>query len=171
MSNPQYPIGPLQISEIITEKELKDAIKVLKEFPAQLRKLTENRSDAELKRPYREGSWTIQQLVHHISDSHNHSYNRIRWALTEDKPLIKAYDQDAFAKMEDYKSMAIFWSLKHIEVLHFKMVYIYESLSKEDWQRQWIHPETKKVMTIAQTAMMYAWHSKHHLAHIENGLK
>ena len=171
MSKPQYPIGPLQIPATFTEKELKEAVKVLKQFPKQLRALTENLSVEILNTPYREGSWTIKQLVHHISDSHNHSYNRMRWALTENSPLIKAYDQDAFANMEDYKTMPIAWSLKHIEVIHYKIVYIYESLSKEDWKKQWVHPDTKKVMTIEQTAHMYSWHCTHHFTQIKNGLE
>ncbi len=170
MSKPKYPIGPLQIPEVVTESQRDKAVQTLKEFPEMLIELLHALPDAKLDRPYRDGSWTIRQLVHHISDSHNHSYNRIRWALTEDSPLIKAYDQDAFATMDDYKTMSIDWSLKHIEVLHYKMVYIYESLSNQDWKKQWIHPETKKVMTVEQTACMYAWHSMHHYTQIKNGL-
>ncbi len=170
MSRPQYPIGPLQIPATITEDELKVAVAVLKKFPAQLRTLTQDLSDAVLNQPYRDDSWTIRQLVHHISDSHNHSYNRIRWALSENSPLIKAYDQDAYANMDDYKTMPIAWSLNHIEVIHHKIIYIFDNLSKEDWKKQWIHPDTKKEMTVEQTAHMYAWHSMHHFTQIKNAL-
>lgn len=171
MNRPQFPIGPQQIPDVVTAAQRTEALQILKDFPEKLKQVTHGLTDAQLEQPYRENSWTIRQLVHHISDSHNHSYNRMRWALTEDCPTIKAYDQDAFAKMDDYKTMPIDWSVKHIEIIHHKMIAILESLSNKDWQKQWVHPDRNKTFTIDQTAQMYAWHSEHHLAHIKNGLQ
>lgn len=171
MHRPQFPIGPQKIPDVVTATQRAQAIKTLKDFPEKLKSITRELADAQLDQPYRENSWTIRQLVHHISDSHNHSYNRMRWALTEDCPTIKAYNQDAFALMQDYKTMPIAWSVKHIEVIHHKIVTILESLSEDDWQKKWAHPDRDITLSIDQTAQMYAWHSEHHLAHIKNGLQ
>jgi hypothetical protein len=142
----------------------------LEVFPEQLKLLTNNLKDTELDTSYREGSWTIRQLVHHIADSHHHSYNRIRWALSEDNPMIKAYDQDAFAELQDYKTWPVSWSLMHIDAVHHKMVNLLQMLSEEQWNRTFRHPETKKEMNLKELALMYAWHSMHHYAHIKNTL-
>jgi hypothetical protein len=170
MSKPQFPIGPLHIPATISREDLDKAIQVLKVFPAQLKLLTQTLTDAQLEMPYRDGSWTIRQLIHHIADAHHHSYNRLRWTLSENTPLIKAYDQDAYAVLEDYTTMPIAWSLTHIEVLHQKLTYILERLKKEDWKKAYIHPETNSEVSLAAMAITYAWHSMHHLAHIKNGL-
>ena len=143
---------------------------VLQVFPEQLKHLTYNLTDDQLNTPYREGGWTIRQLIHHISDSHHHAYNRLRWALSEDNPMIKAYDQDAFSEIVDYSQAPIAWSIQHLEVIHRKMVYILESLSEEQWNRTFRHPEMEKPMSIKELALMYSWHSMHHFAHISNAL-
>ncbi len=167
----KYPIGKFKIPEKITGDHLDEAIKILQLFPEQIKLLTYNLNDEVLDQPYREGGWTIRQLIHHISDSHHHSYNRFRWALTEDNPTIKAYNQDDFATMTDYSTAPISWSIAHIEAVHQKLVFILNSLSEEQWDRTFIHPETDAQMNLKELALMYAWHSMHHFTHIKNALK
>lgn len=169
-SRPQFPIGSLNIPKEITPSITKEAIEVLRHFPEKLILLTASLDDKQLDQPYRDGSWTLRQLVHHISDSHNHAYNRIRWALTEDSPVIKAYNQDAFAEMKDYKTAPISWSLKHIEVIHYKLDSILSSLTEEQWNRYFVHPETNTQVTIKEMAQTYSWHSLHHYMHLKNAL-
>lgn len=166
----KYPIGKFVRPETVSKEEQHEAINILKLFPEQLKLLTYNLKDEVLDRPYRPGGWTIRQLIHHISDSHHHSYNRFRWTLTEDKPLIKAYDQDAFANMDDYKTAPIAWSIAHIEVIHQKLVYLLQSLTEAQWNRTFKHPEMEEEMNLKQLAMMYSWHSMHHFTHIKNAL-
>jgi len=166
----KFPIGKFDPPATISEEDLNEAITILEVFPEKLKMLTYNLTDEQLDRPYREGSWTIRQLVHHISDSHHHSYNRFRWALTEDNPLIKVYDQDAFAEMDDYKTWPIAWSFSHIEAVHHKLVNLLRMLSEEQWNRTLQHPEMEIEMNLKQLALMYAWHSMHHYSHIKNSL-
>ncbi|MCT8340847.1 putative metal-dependent hydrolase [Flavobacteriaceae bacterium TK19130] len=166
----QFPIGKLKLPETISKSDLEEAITVLKLFPEQLKQLVYTLKEEQLEMPYREGSWTIRQLIHHISDSHHHAYNRIRWTLTEDTPTIKAYDQDAYASMDDYNTAPIVWSLTHIEILHQKMVAILSNLGEEEWNRSYHHPETDLDVSLKALALTYAWHSLHHYAHIKNAL-
>lgn len=166
----KYPIGKFERPEEVSDNEIAEAIKILQLFPEQIKLLTYNLKDEVLDTAYRPGGWTIRQLVHHISDSHHHSYNRFRWALTEDKPLIKAYDQDAFAAMDDYKTAPIAWSISHIEAVHQKLVYLLKSLDEDQWMRTFKHPEMEDEMNLKQLAMLYAWHSMHHFSHIKNAL-
>ena len=166
----KYPIGKFKKPENITNEDLIEALKVLQIFPEQLKLITLNLKEEVLDSPYRPEGWTIRQLIHHISDSHHHFYNRIRWTLTENNPLIKAYDQDAFAQLADYKKAPIAWSLAHIEVLHQKIVYVLQGLSEEQWIRTFIHPETKDEIGLKHLAMLYSWHSMHHFTHIKNAL-
>lgn len=166
----QYPIGKLSLPNTITPAHVSEAVEVLRVFPQQLRLLTLDISEEQLDTPYREGGWTIRQLVHHISDSHNHCYNRIRWTLSEDAPTIKAYDQDAYAAMEDYKTAPIAWSLMHIEMLHHKIVYMLQRINGKQWNRHFVHPETNAEVSMKELALTYAWHSMHHFSHIKNAL-
>jgi hypothetical protein len=166
----KYPIGRLTIPKKISTKDLDEAKAILQTFPEKLKLLTHTLNDAQLDTPYREGGWSVRQVVHHIADSHNHAYNRFRWTLTEDKPTIKAYDQDSYAKSSDYITQPIAWSIEHIEVLHKKLVYIIESLTDEQWERSFIHPETGDEVNLKEMAMTYSWHSMHHYAHINNVL-
>lgn len=167
----KYPIGPFEKPATITEAHKKEAIQVLASFPQELKSLTHLLQDEVLDSPYRKGSWTIRQLIHHISDSHTHSYNRVRWTLSEEKPVIKAYDQEAYAKAKDYTVLPISWSIKHLEVIHQKLVFIYENLTDEQWKRSFIHPETHEEINLEALVLLYAWHSKHHFAHIKNALE
>lgn len=167
----KYPIGRFKKPETVTTEMLQEAIKILEFFPEQLKLITYSLKEEQLDQPYREGGWTLRQLIHHIADSHNHAYNRVRWSLTEENPLIKAYDQDAFAEMFDYSKAPIAWSLAHIEAIHQKLVYILKNLKDSEWDRTFRHPETGAEVSLKTLALLYAWHSMHHFSHIKNALK
>lgn len=166
----KYPIGPLRLPQEISMEQVEEAVKVLQIFPEQLKQLCYHLTDEVLDTPYRPEGWTIRQLIHHIADSHHHSYNRFRWALTEDKPKIKAYDQEAFAAMDDYNTAPIAWSINHIQAVHQKLVFLLSGLTQEQWSRSFIHPEGDVEVNLKQLALTYSWHSMHHFMHIKNAL-
>lgn len=163
----KYPIGKAKIPETITDKDIQKWIGLLDSFPRKLRLITQKLSDDQLNTPYREGGWTVRQVVHHVVDSHYNSYIRFKWTLTEEKPVIKAYFEDRWAELPDYKA-PIELSLKALESLHAKWVYLLNRLSKEDLQRVFIHPETNEEVSLEKNIGIYAWHSMHHYAHIAN---
>ena len=129
-----------------------------------LRNAVDGLDTAQLSTPYREGGWLVRQVVHHVADSHMNAFTRLRLALTEDWPTIKPYDQMAWAALRDYAAPTE-WSLELVESLHARWVMLLQSLSEEQWQRGYRHPENGP-MTIEVMTLMYAWHSLHHVAHI-----
>lgn len=166
----RYPIGQPQIPQKITELHIKEWIAILEEFPEKLRKLVDNLSDEQLETRYRKDGWTIRQVIHHTADSHHNSYTRFKWALTEDKPLIKAYFEERWAELHDTKRAPIALSLDALTTTHAKLVYLLNGLSNKDLQKSFIHPETNNEVTLAENIGIYAWHSQHHYAHIKNTL-
>ncbi|MDO6758786.1 putative metal-dependent hydrolase [Tamlana sp. 2_MG-2023] len=167
----KYPIGHFECPENISEEIIKNWISVLEVFPNRLEKLVSGLSDDQLDTVYRPNGWTIRQVVHHISDSHHHSYTRFKWALTEDKPVIKTYFEELWAELIDSKSAPIEMSLQHIKAIHFKLVYLLKTLTEVDLNKSFIHPETNSEVKLNYQIGNYAWHSDHHYAHIENVLK
>ncbi|WP_370479598.1 YfiT family bacillithiol transferase [Tamlana flava] len=167
----RYPIGKFDCPTNISKEQIESWISILEHFPKRLKKLVENLSDQQLDTPYRPNGWTIRQVVHHISDSHHHSYSRFKWALTEDSPVIKAYFEDRWAELVDSKTAPIEMSLNHIKIVHFKLVYLIKTLSNEELNKYFIHPETNSKVTLKCNIGNYAWHSSHHYVHIENLLK
>ncbi len=166
----KYPIGQFKLSEEISEEVLQNAITTLEIFPEQLRLLTAHLPEETFQQQYRPGGWTIKQLIHHIADSHQHSYIRFKWALTEDNPTIKAYDEKSWASLNENHTMPIAWSLTHVEVIHSKITYLLKSFTEEQWERTYQHPDKEVPTSLKENALIYAWHSKHHLAHIKNVL-
>jgi len=171
LQNLKYPIGKFNFPEIANKEYIDGCISILEYFPEKLETLVNNLSDEQLDTPYRPGGWTIRQTIHHLSDSHHHSYSRFKWALTEDKPIIKAYHEDRWAELIDSKSAPIDMSLQHLKAIHFKLVYLLRRLSNTDLNKCFIHPETQKEVPLKRNIGLYAWHSNHHFAHIENVLK
>lgn len=164
VADPRYPVGKFERPETITPEERLNAIATLAELPEDLRNAVEDLSSGQLNTPYREGGWTVRQLVHHIADSHMNAFIRVRLALTEDWPTIKPYDEAAWAKLHD--SVApIEWSLELIESLHARWVMLLQSFTEEQWKRGYRHPEGGDT-TLDAATLMYAWHSRHHVAHI-----
>lgn len=166
MSDLKYPIGPFAKPLIMEQSHLSAAVETLRHTPVKLRQLVELWSDEQLDTPYREGGWTARQLVHHLADSHMHSLIRYKWALSEETPIIKAYDQDAWAKLPD-AFMPISSSLALLEAVHEKIIGIVKSLDNDQMQAAFIHPETKKERNLLENTLLYAWHSAHHFAHLE----
>jgi uncharacterized damage-inducible protein DinB len=162
--DPRYPIGNFVKPEIITPDERTGAIATLAELPEQVRNAVDGLDSEQLSAPYREGGWTLRQVVHHIADSHMNAFVRVRLALTEDWPTVKTYDEAEWAKLHD--AMApVEWSLELIESLHARWVMLLQSLTEEQWKRGYHHPSDGEV-TIELAALLYAWHSRHHVAHI-----
>jgi uncharacterized damage-inducible protein DinB len=162
--DPRYPIGKFERPERISVEERLNAIAAIAELPEQLRNAADGLDSAQLNTPYREGGWTVRQLVHHIADSHMNAFIRVRLALTEDWPTIKPYDEQAWATLHD-SAAPIEWSLELIESLHARWVMMLQSLTDEQWQRGYRHPENGP-QTVEDATLMYAWHSRHHVAHI-----
>ncbi len=167
----QYPIGTFEIPTTITQNHIESWISILEHFPNRLEHLVKYLTENQLDTPYRPNGWTVRQVVHHVSDSHHHSYSRFKWALTEDKPIIKAYYEDKWAELIDSKTAPIDMSIQHLKAIHFKLVYLLKRLTENDLNKSFIHPETKKEVLLKQNIGIYAWHSNHHYAHIEKLLK
>ncbi len=164
----RYPIGQASIPQQIQSQDIAQWIHVLERFPEKLRNLVKDLSDEQLETPYREGGWTIRQVIHHVADSHHHSYIRFKWALTEDSPVIKAYDEARWAELHDTRTAPIELSLQAIATTHAKLVYFLRGLEIVDFEKCFIHPETNKEVKLGENVGIYAWHSRHHYAHIEN---
>jgi hypothetical protein len=160
----RYPIGRF-IPPTTSLASIRSAhIETLRLLPARLRTAVNGLSDAQLDTPYRDGGWTVRQLVHHIFDSHANSYIRFKLALTEDWPTIKPYDEAAWARLADSRG-PIDGSLTLIDGLHGRWVVLLESMTEEDFQKGFIHPEQGR-QKLATTLALYDWHSRHHTAHI-----
>ncbi|REE82021.1 DinB family protein [Lutibacter oceani] len=164
----KYPIGKLTIPTSITNKTIEEWILVIENFPVKLENLVKNLSDSQLDTVYRENGWTIKQVIHHCADSHINSYIRFKWSLTENTPLIKAYYEDKWAELFDSKSAPISLSLNQLKALHEKWVFLLKGLSINDLQKEFIHPEGNKSVSLAENIGIYAWHCNHHYAHINN---
>lgn len=162
----KYPIGRFQKPAVITQTQIAEWIATISAFPETLFKEVVLLSDAQLDTPYREGGWTIRQVVHHCADSHMNAFCRFKLALTEHGPVIKPYFEDRWAELPDSKTMSIDASLSILEGLHFRFTVLMESQGAEQLRRFFIHPEHGKQITLEEMIGMYAWHCRHHLAHI-----
>lgn len=162
----RYPIGKFTAPEVYTKEYLSKRIQEIAEFPVLLKREVSQLSDEQLDTPYREGGWTVRQVIHHCADSHMNCFIRIKWALTEDSPTIKFYYEDRWGEMVDNTKMSIESSLTLLEGLHFRLSYLMNSLSASDLHKSFIHPEHNASFQIKEIIDTYAWHGLHHLAHI-----
>ncbi len=165
MSDLSYPIGKFQWTGASTEAERRGYIAQIEEAPANLRAAVKGLTDAQLDTPYREGGWTVRQVVHHLPDSHMNAYVRFKLAVTEDEPTIKTYEQERWAELPDAKSAPIEPSLALFESLHQRFVTFLKSLTATDFARKLKHPELGEV-NLEKYLALYAWHGRHHVAHI-----
>lgn len=163
--DPRYPIGRFQALAEISSDDRLLAIVTLAELPSELRNVVRGFDGAQLDAPYREGGWTVRQVVHHLADSHMNAFIRVKLALTEEWPTIKPYDEAAWARLHDAAG-PIEWSLELIESLHARWVMLLQSLQGPQWERGFVHPERGRQSVEAAT-LLYAWHSRHHVAHIQ----
>ena len=164
----KYPIGKFVCPERINNEHIKNWIGDLELLPVRINELVHNLSQEQLNTPYRPGGWTLRQLIHHIADSHHHSYTRFKWALTEKQPVIKAYEEKGWSDLFDAKTAPIELSINYLNALHTKLVYLLKGLSPADLQREYIHPDGNIRVSVAENIGKYAWHSNHHLAHIKS---
>jgi hypothetical protein len=161
----RYPVGKFRFPESVSAQELAVFIDRIAETPAKMREAIAGLSDTQLDTPYRPGGWTVRQVAHHVPDSHMNSYVRFRLALTEESPVIKPYEEGRWAELSDARSMPVEPSLVLLESLHARWVPLLRSLSAADWKRSFRHPELGSV-TLENNAALYAWHGRHHVAHI-----
>jgi hypothetical protein len=161
----RYPIGKY-IPQPFSEKQLQEWLIDIKNLPQHLENAVLNLDAAQLDTPYREGGWMVKQVVHHVADSHMNAYTRFKLGLTEDNPSIKPYDEVAWAEMKDSLEMPINISLTLLHALHSRWHYVLKDITEADLQKTVFHPEHKKEMTLWFLLGMYAWHSRHHVAHI-----
>ncbi len=156
----RYPIGKVKLPDVIKSQDINAWISVLEETPNKLKQLVRNLDEKQLDTPYREGGWTIRQVLHHLVDSHMNSYIRFKWALTEDEPVIKAYFEERWAELPDSTGGPIELALQALETLHVKWTYLLRSLDKDQLKRSFVHPESKSKVSLEQNIAIYAWHSQ-----------
>lgn len=162
----KFPIGKFKKPDVITSQMIVQCILDIEEFPLRLRIETEHLSDEQLNTVYRPNGWTIRQVINHCADSHMNSLVRFKLALTEDKPIIKPYFEDRWAELEDSKNIPVESALKMLEGLHQRWVVLLKSLTDEQLNRCFIHPEHGREISVGENIAIYAWHCNHHLAHI-----
>lgn len=160
IGRPQLPTAPL------TAAERAAYIQQLAELPAQLTAAARLAGGERLQQPYRPGGWTGRQVIHHVADSHLNAYCRCRLALTEDNPTISPYDEAAWAELPDVAATPITVSLSLLANLHTRWTTLLQHLADAQWQRTFYHPGSKKTFTLDQVLVLYAWHGRHHLAHL-----
>jgi hypothetical protein len=163
--DPRYPIGKFTFPDRVSTQERTKFVEQIAEAPARMKAAVAGLSDEQLDTPYRPGGWTVRQVVHHVPDSHLNSYIRFRWALTEDAPVIKAYHEDRWAELSDARTAPVETSIALLESLHHRWIKLLGSLTEDEWKRTFRHPELGPV-SLEQNAALYAWHGRHHVAHI-----
>ena len=163
----QYPIGPVRLQDTLSESARHDLITQIQSTPTLLRRAVAGLSEEQVNTVYRPNGWTIRQVVHHLPDSHLNAYIRFRWALTEESPTIKAYDQDRWAQLPDACEGPIEESLLLLDALHTRWCRLMKAMTLSDWQRKVVHPEDGE-RTCQDFLIIYAWHGLHHVAHITN---
>ena len=166
MSDPRYPIGKFERRDTLTSDERRKAIDDIAATPRRMRDAVAGLTDQQLDTPYREGGWTLRQVVHHVPDSHMNALIRVKLALTEDNPTIKPYDEDAWARLSDARDTPIETSLMLLETLHKRFDILLRSLKDADFRRTFKHPDHAGAVSIDWLLAMYSWHGRHHVAHI-----
>ena len=161
----RYPIGKFTWDGAAGEDQRQRFIADLEQAPANLRTAVAGLSPEQLDTPYRPGGWTVRQVVHHLPDSHLNSYMRFKLAMTESEPAIKGYDEALWAELPEAKTAPVEISLALLEALHRRWVLFLRTLAPGDFARTFRHPE-HGVMTLDRTLAVYAWHGRHHVAHI-----
>lgn len=161
----KYPIGRFKPDEEFTAETIKIYIKEIEEAPAALREALDGLNDSQLDTPYRPGGWTIRQVVHHLPDSHMNSYIRFKLALTENDPEIKPYNEADWAKLHDTFNTPVMVSVDLFDALQHRWAMLLKGMSKDDFKKRFFHPE-RGLVPLDRTVALYAWHGKHHIAHI-----
>jgi uncharacterized damage-inducible protein DinB len=166
MKDPRYPIGPFEAPASISPQDRTRLIGNLATAPAKLRAAVRGLSDEKLDTPYREGGWTVRQVIHHVPESHMNAYIRFKLALTETDPVVKPYDEAAWAKLPDIPAASIEASLSLLENLHERWVVLLRALREDDWKKRYIHPAQGRAVPLDEVLALYSWHGDHHIAHV-----
>ncbi|MCA6441296.1 MAG: YfiT family bacillithiol transferase [Sediminibacterium sp.] len=161
----QYPIGKYE-PKPFSEKQKEEWLLDIKFLPEELERAILNLDKAQLDTPYREGGWTVQEVVHHVADSHMNAYCRFKLGLTEDNPSIKPYVESEWAKLSDVAAIPVNVSVTLLHALHLRFYAAIKDLRDDQWERKVFHPESKREMSLWFLLGLYAWHGKHHTAHI-----
>jgi len=166
MDDPRYPIGPFAYEGPLRPDRRFDCIARIAAAPSTLRQSVAGLTDAQLDTPYRDGGWTVRQVVHHVPDSHLNAYTRFRLTLTEPTPTIKPYLEHLWAELPDARSEPVEISLALLEALHRRWVPLLRSLGRAEWELKFVHPERGREWSLDEALAMYAWHGEHHTAHV-----
>jgi uncharacterized damage-inducible protein DinB len=166
MTDLRYPIGPFRLDGEVSPAEREALIAQVSEAPGRLRAAVDRLTDAQFDTPYRPGGWTVRQLVHHVPDSHLNAYCRFKLALTEEHPTIKPYEEARWAALPDTRDTGIGVSLMLLEALHRRWVTLLRAMGEAEWGRTYFHPEAGLSRRLDWTLAQYAWHGRHHVAHI-----
>ena len=161
----RFPIGEFQHEGKITDQLVETWIGQIASLPSEVRHAVQGLSAEQLDTPYRPEGWTVRQVVHHLADSHINSLIRFKWALTEDTPTIKPYYEERWAQLADYREVAVEDSIRFLEGLHHRWVVLLRALSRDDLARTFVHPDWG-VTALDRCVGVYAWHGRHHVAHI-----
>jgi uncharacterized damage-inducible protein DinB len=162
----RYPVGKFVYEGEITPAQREEWIRDIEQAPVQLAASLRGLTQEQLDTPYREGGWTVRQVAHHLADSHMNSIIRFKLALTESEPAIKPYDENAWAQLEDTRHAPVELALDLVSGLHVRWVMLLRSMSDADFAKTFYHPESKRVSRLDRTLGTYAWHGRHHVAHI-----
>jgi hypothetical protein len=162
----RYPIGGFEAPEAIDAAQIEAWIDDIESLPSRLRALLEGFDHARLSTVYRPNGWTVAQVVHHIADSHLNSYTRFKLALTEDTPAIRPYDEAAWGELPEARDLEVGYSLELIDALHARWVRMLRAMEPADWDREFFHPEAGTTIPLKVNVGLYAWHGRHHFAHI-----
>ncbi len=167
MTDLRYPIGPFKDhrQDHTTAEERAALMDEIEATPARLRAAVAGLDDAQLDTPYREAGWTVRQVVHHVVDSHVNAYVRFRWALTEDGPVIKPYEEKDWARLPDARTAPVAVSLDLLDALHTRWLILLRAMAPEEFERRWSSPDFGD-LSVDVLLQIYGWHGKHHVAHI-----
>ncbi len=166
MNELQFPIGTYKSIKTPNTDLFQSWVHTIASFPANLRKTVEGLNNKQLQQIYRQDSWTIKQLVHHVADSHTNAFMRFKLTITEDKPTIKPYFEAEWAKLADYAG-SIESSLQIVDGVHARWIELLNGMREEEFNKTYIHPEFNKQYDLTEALCQYDWHCRHHLAHIE----
>ncbi len=165
MEDLRFPVGRFDVHGEVPHERRAGLIDGIAALPARLRAAVDGLTDEQIDTPYRDGGWTVRQVVHHLPDSHLNAYVRFKLALTEDVPLIKTYDQGRWAETADARTLPVDVSLRLLEALHERWVVLLRSLGPDDYERRLRHPEWAEI-TLGFHLRLYEWHGRHHLGHV-----
>ncbi len=163
--DPRYPIGKFEPQPFSADQK-KKWLQDIQFLPALIEQSIENLDEHQLDTPYREGGWTVRQVVHHVADSHINAYCRFKLTLTEDNPTVRTYEEGEWAKLDDIERIPVNISTTLLYTLHSRLHATLLHLPDEAWKRTLFHPGQNKQMTLWDLLGMYAWHGKHHVAHV-----